>query len=110
MRREPLTPMRTLFKATMDVDAANKALVDGTFQNTIQPLIDQLRPEAVYFTTDGGRRSCFVFFDLADTSLIPQISEPFFQLLRAEVDFRPVMNRDDLAKGLKTWGQQKKAA
>jgi hypothetical protein len=94
----------------MDVDAANNALRQGGFQKKIQPLIEGLHPEAAYFTTESGRRTAYIFFDLADPSQIPQIAEPLFEELRAEIEFKPVMNRADLAKGLQTWSGQKKAA
>jgi len=37
---------------------------------------------------------------LADPSQIPQIAERLFQALDATVEFVPVMNPDDLRKGL----------
>lgn len=89
-----------MLKVEMAVEATNQAIRNGEFQKTIMPLIDQLKPEGCYFTTDNGKRTAFIYFEMADLSQIPAIAEPFFQLLNAELDFRPVMNRDDLAKGL----------
>lgn len=98
-----------MLKISMDVEAANQALRDGSFQKSIQPVLDQLKPEAAYFSTEWGKRTAYIVFDLVDPAQIPQIAEPFFQLLKAEIDFKPVMNREDLAKGLQSWGARKAA-
>ena len=42
----------------------------------------------------------FVVFDLDDAARMPQIAEPLFMELQANVDFAPVMNREDLTVGL----------
>jgi hypothetical protein len=39
-------------------------------------------------------------FDLKDPSEIPSIAEPFFLNFNAKVAFCPVMNAEDLQKGL----------
>jgi hypothetical protein len=41
-------------------------------------------------------------FDLKDPSEIPAIAEPFFLNLNAKVEFSPVMNAEDLKKGLES--------
>jgi len=62
--------------------------------------LGSLKPEAAYFTTVNGSRTAYVIFDMADVSQIPSIAEPLFSGFNAEVDFTPVMNQDDLLKGL----------
>ena len=94
--------MRTLLKVTMDVTASNKAIMDGSLPKIIQATIEKIKPEASYFTAIDGCRSCLMVFDLKDSSEIPVIAEPFFLSLNAKVDFSPVMNADDLKKGLET--------
>jgi len=41
-----------------------------------------------------------LFFDIAEPSQIVEVVEPFFQNLNAAVELVPVMNADDLRKGL----------
>jgi hypothetical protein len=92
--------MRTLLKATMDVATANKTIADGTMPKLMQATMEKLKPEASYFTTVDGCRTCFIVFDMKDPSEMPVIAEPFFMNLNAKVEFCPVMNADDLKKGL----------
>jgi len=92
--------MRTMLKVTMEVTAANKAIKSGTLPRIMQATMEALKPEAAYFTTEEGKRTAFIFFDMKDTSQIPPIAEPFFMELNADVQFTPVMNGEDLKKGL----------
>jgi hypothetical protein len=94
--------MRTLLKATMDVTASNKAIMDGSLPKLMQSTMERLKPESAYFTAIDGCRGCFIVFDLKDPSEIPSIAEPFFSNLNAKVEFSPVMNADDLKKGLES--------
>ena len=58
------------------------------------------QPEAAYFGPEGGVRTAFIVFDLKDLSDIPSISEPLFRVAKANIQLLPVMNREDLQKGL----------
>ncbi len=95
--------MRTLVRVTLDVTASNKAIMDGSLPKIINSTIERTRPEAVYFHTDDGNRACIFVFDMKDPAEIPAIAEPFFMGLNAKVDFSPVMNGEDLQKGLEAW-------
>ena len=98
--------MRTLLKVTCDTEAGNLALKSGRMQQIIEATVDRLKPEAIYFTADGGKRTAFVFFDLQNSNDMPAIAEPFFMELKADVTFTPVMNSDDLKQGLaKAYGK-----
>jgi hypothetical protein len=92
--------MRTMIRITMPVEAGNKGIQDGTLQKTIMEALERLKPEAAYFLPDRGLRSALLVVDLKDTSDIPGIVEPFFSKLNAAVELIPVMNAEDLRKGL----------
>jgi hypothetical protein len=91
--------MRTLLKVTMDTTTSNKSVQDGSLPKMLQQAMDQLKPEASYFFASDGCRCCIMVFDMKDASEIPVIAEPFF-FTNAKVEFCPVMNADDLKKGL----------
>jgi hypothetical protein len=62
------------------------------------------KPEGMYFTTLDGHRTAHMVFDLPDASGMPPFAEPFFMALNADVELAPVMNGDDLQKGLSQLG------
>lgn len=101
--------MRTLLKVSMPVEAGNKAIKDGTLPATIQSIIDSHRPEASYFYAENGKRTALFVLDLKDTAQIPELAEPLFQTLNAEVQFYPVMNAADLRSGLEKASGRKHA-
>jgi hypothetical protein len=96
--------MRTIARITIPVEPGNQAVQDGTIGVVIQQAAEQWKPEAMYFTTFDGRRTAIIVFDLPDASDIPPFAEPFFRKLNAEVLIAPVMNGEDLQKGLARLG------
>jgi hypothetical protein len=96
--------MRTLLQVWIDTAAGNRAIASGSVEKILGELAGKLNPEAAYFFDDKGRRSAQFVFDLQDTSQIPSIVEPLFQELEAEVELHPVMNLEDLQKGLAALG------
>jgi hypothetical protein len=67
--------------------------------------MEQIKPEAAYFTSDHGKRTAFLVFDMQDSSQMPVLSEPFFLQLNAEISYTPVMNMEDVQKGLSQLGR-----
>ncbi|NJP42948.1 DUF3303 family protein [Actinacidiphila epipremni] len=96
--------MRMLLTATMDTEAANQAVDDGTMSKMMQEMAETLRPESAYFTATGGARCCYMVFDMRDSAQMPPMLEPFFHA-GAKVDLRPVMSMDDLQTGLASLGR-----
>ena len=96
--------MRTLLKVELDTKALNKARLDGRMDTVMQETTERLQPEAAYFTPTDGVRTCYFVFDLKDPSDIPVISEPLFQTFEARLTFSPVMDGEDLQKGLSQLG------
>ncbi|MBK8504239.1 MAG: hypothetical protein IPL46_19760 [Saprospiraceae bacterium] len=92
--------MRTLLKVCIPVERGNSAIRDGSLGKIIERIMSKIQPEGSYFTTSEGKRTGLFFFDLKDVTQIPEIVEPFFMELKAEVDFRPVMNTQSFKKGL----------
>jgi hypothetical protein len=92
--------MRTLLKVVMDTTAANQAFADGTLPQIINSVVETIKPEATYFTVSNGKRTGYFFFDMTNSSQMPQIGEILFTKLNAEIELTPVMNQDELKQGL----------
>ena len=92
--------MRTMLRWTVPVEKGNEAFENGSLASTIQGLMEELKPEAAYFMAEGGERSAILVFDMTDSSQMPQITKKLFTDLHAAVEFLPVMNADDLKRGL----------
>jgi hypothetical protein len=87
-----------LLRVSIPVEAGNAAARAGTLGSTIERILADLKPEAVYFFADDeGRRSGSIVFDMTDTSQIPAVAEPWFLAFDAKVSLRPIMNPQDLA-------------
>lgn len=92
--------VRTLVRITMDMESGNAAIRNGTLARIIADAMERLKPEASYFYAEGGKRAALLVIDLKDQSDIPMIAEPFFNGMKATVEFFPAMNADDLQIGL----------
>ena len=90
--------MRFLLKVNIPVESGNAAAKAGLLGSTIQSILADLKPEAVYFTDNNGQRAGFIFLDMKDASEIPAIAEPWFLAFNASIEIHPVMVPEDLAK------------
>jgi hypothetical protein len=93
--------MRTLLRVSVPVEKGNEAIGNGTLGSALQALAEALQPEASYFFPDEhGRRSAMFVFDMQDSARIPSMVEPLFLSLGAAVQMTPVMNAEELERGL----------
>ncbi|MET3986121.1 hypothetical protein [Streptomyces sp. PvR034] len=92
--------MRVMLRAHFDTVAANEGIKSGALPAAVGRMMDTLKPEAAYFGLSEGVRTCWLVFDMQDSSQLPPVGEDLFMQFNAEVEISPVMNRDDLAKGL----------
>ncbi|MER5207504.1 hypothetical protein [Streptomyces sp. NPDC002825] len=92
--------MRMLLRVEMDTKASNEAIRQGSLLKIIEGTLDELNAEAAYFTVEDGCRTAYIFFELTEPSQMPKISEPFFMEVGAKIHYSPVMNPEELHKGI----------
>lgn len=90
--------MRFMIKAEMPVERANDLAEEEKLGETLQSILEDLEPEAAYFSLSSGNRTAYVFVDIEDASEIPAFAEPFFLALEADLEIVPVMTPEDLEK------------
>ena len=99
--------MRMLIDLAFPIEPFNTYVRDGSAGERIAKILDDLKPEAVYFTEQDGERGGIMIVDVASPSDVPRIAEPFFLTFNAEVRFHVCMTPDDLAKaGLEDLGDK----
>jgi len=99
--------MRMLCQVTIPHREFNAAVKDGSVGKKINRILEEIKPEAVYFTEMGGQRGAIMIVDLVDPSSIPSLSEPWFLSFNADVEFRIAMTPEDLGKsGLDDLGKK----
>ena len=103
--------MKYLMKIEFPNETGNKRLKDPDFGKKMQDILQEIKAEAVYFTTICGNRGCYAVVNMDDASQIPALAEPFFIWMNAEINIYPVMTLEDLAKAgpaieaaFKKWG------
>ena len=101
--------MRMLLHATFPTEPFNTLVRKGEAGKLLQGILEELKPEAVYFTEQDGKRGAILVIDLANPSDVPKIAEPFFLNFNADCRLRVVMSPEDLkTAGLdalgKKWG------
>ena len=90
--------MRVLVRVTIPHEPFNTFVKDGSAGAKMKRILDELKPEAAYFTEFDGRRSGILIVQMENTSQIPGIAEPWFLTFAANVEIRPAMLPEDLAK------------
>jgi hypothetical protein len=91
--------MRVMVRVTFPAEAGTRAVKDPNFIKNLQGFIENNKAEAAYFTPSNGERGSIFFIDMPSTDMMPVIAEPFFQM-GGRVEMQPVMNFEELKKGL----------
>jgi len=99
--------MRVMITVVSPNGKFNAAVQDGTAGQKIQAILEDARPEAVYFTEKDGKRCTVLVVDIEDPSAIPCLAEPWFLTFDSEVRFSILMSPEDLARaGLEELGKK----
>ena len=99
--------MRMLLTANLPHEPFNTAVRNGTAGATLARIIEDAKPEAVYFTEQNGLRTAILVINLERASQVPTFAEPWFLSFNADCHFQIVMSPEDLAQaGLDDLGKK----
>ena len=90
--------MRILMNIHIPHEPFNTAVRQGQAGTILHRILEEARPEAVYFTEQNGTRSCVMVVNVNDPSEIPSLAEPWFLNFNANCEFRIAMTPSDLEK------------
>jgi hypothetical protein len=90
--------MKMLLTVDIPHEPFNGLVRAGTAGDTLNKILDSLKPEAVYFTEQDGHRGAVLLIEVLIPSDIPRFAEPFFLKFNADCRFRIVMSPDELGK------------
>lgn len=93
--------MRFLIRTRIPTEPGNKMIQDPDFLKKLEDYMNKVKPEASYFMPIEGQRSCAFIVNAERNEQLPAMVEPLWQWMGANVDVIPVMNFDDLKRGLK---------
>ena len=99
--------MKMLMHVKIPHDKFNAAIKDGSAGQKIKRILDETKPEAVYFTDYEGLRGAIMVVNVEDQSKVPFYAEPWFLVFDAEVRFQIAMTPEDLGRaGLDAIGKK----
>jgi hypothetical protein len=96
-----------LMNITFPHEQFNVAVRNGSAGRKLKLILEEAKPEAVYFTEQNGQRCAVMVVNMEDQSRIPAFAEPWFLNFDANVEFRIAMTPEDLEKaGLEELGKK----
>ena len=90
--------MRMLLKASIPTEAGNAGIRDGSMMENMGSILEDSKPEAVYFFIENGKRTCLMIIDMNEQTQLPSAVEPWFLSMGADITIVPVMNGEDFEK------------
>ncbi len=91
--------MRTMLSVTFPTAKFNELWRKGEAGPKIQRIIEDTKPEAIYFGKGhAGQRGVVVIVDIPTPADIPRFTEPWYLTFEATVDACACMTAEDIAK------------
>ena len=88
--------MRILITFSINPEKGDQLIKEGRIGESMGSILEELQPEAVYFTDVEGTRGGFLVVNMEDASQIPNFVEPLFLGVGATVRLQPVITAEDL--------------
>ncbi len=88
--------MKMLINVIFPIEPFNSMVRDGSAGENIGRVIDDIKPESIYFTEQEGNRGAVMVVEVPDASAIPSIVEPWFLNFEANCEIRIAMTAEDL--------------
>ncbi|WP_136668275.1 panthothenate synthetase [Flavobacterium sp. H122] len=90
--------MKMLVNVVLPIEPFNSMVRNGSVGELLNRIIEEIKPESIYFSEQDGNRGAVMIVDVKDASSIPSIAEPWFLIFEAHCEFRIAMTAEDLMK------------
>ena len=90
--------MRMLVNVICPAEPFNSMVKNGTAGEVLGRIVEETKPESIYFTEIDGHRSAVMVVDVPDASAVPSLAEPWYLNFEANCEFRIAMSPEDLMK------------
>ena len=90
--------MRFMITCRIPLEKVNESAKADSLHSTNQSIMEDLEPEAAYFSEIEGGRSGYMVVNMDDASQIPAIAEPLFLGLGATIQVHRVMVPEELGQ------------
>ncbi len=92
--------MRFMIQFSIPTQYGNEIVRSGKIGKVIKKVGEEFKPEAMYFYPADGLRAGCLFIQSDNPAICTAIGERLWFGLQAHITITPVMNPDDLNKGL----------
>ena len=89
--------MRLLIEASLPVETGNAAIRDGSLGQKMQSILEDQKPEAVYFIEENGKRTVILVVNAESGLDIPRLAEPWFLAFNAHLEVHPAFVPEEMA-------------
>src|SRR5919202_5790296 len=83
--------MRFMLSFRIPTEKANAIMRQGRFPQTVQSIMEEIQPEAAYFTDVDGARGGYLIVNMDEASELPAKAEPLFHGMGATIQVHLVM-------------------
>jgi hypothetical protein len=90
--------MRMILNVTMPPEPFNTLVREGKAGEILGRILDEMKPEAIYFTERDGQRGAIAIVDVSEPSQVPGVCEPWFLSFNAQCRLRIAMSGEELQK------------
>ena len=88
--------MRVMITFNINPEKGDQLIKEGRLGETMASILEDLQPEAAYFTDVEDTRGGVLVVDMEDASQIPAVVEPLLLGVGATIRVQPVMTPEDL--------------
>lgn len=99
--------MKMLLRIVMPIEPFNSMIKKGTIGKNLGKILEEIKPEAAYFSLNDGKRSALLVVNVNKPSDYVKYAEPFFLEFNAEISFDIVITPEELKNsGIEEMGKK----